>query len=323
MVPTAESPGGSARKRRRLSSPTYEEHFGPISQNDVQAFDEVEFQLSQSVPIVPSQSRGLPSEEVIGEGKAPRVVEHDMGDEEDALWGDGVGDGKGTRICCRRDLDAQKLYQDWSSSPVGNLAGTQERAADENFFTTGSNTGGGFVSAAKMSPDARPSAPPNRPAGFASAAALTTDPQPSQSFGGFTTAAKMPTSSQTRDAAAPFVPPKFTGFGRASALPARPEESSPPPSPPLEQPDYDSWFDTDVSVLPPDAFAFKTARTVLTKPDRDEALPAPSQPGPSQITGFTSGLAQWKSASQGEQNDNLSQDHSVSASQTLGFASAA
>ncbi|KAI0654510.1 hypothetical protein C8Q70DRAFT_523623 [Cubamyces menziesii] len=304
MRRSSESPGGSARKRRRLSSPTYEEHFGPISQNDVQAFDEVEFQLSQSVPVVPSQSRALPHEEVIGVGRAPRVVEHDMGDEEDALWGDGVGDGK-----------------DWSSSPVGNLAGTQERAADENFFTTGSNTGGGFVSAAKMSPDARPSAPPNRPAGFASAAALTTDPQPSQSFGGFTTTAKMPSSSQTRDAAAPFVPPKFTGFGRASAL--RPEESSPPPSPPLEQPDYDSWFDTDVSVLPPDAFAFKTARTVLAKPDSDGALPAASQPGPSQITGFTSGLAQWKSASQVEDNDTLSQDHSVSASQTVGFASAA
>ncbi|KAH9897778.1 hypothetical protein C8Q73DRAFT_779673 [Cubamyces lactineus] len=308
MRRSSESPGGSARKRRRLSSPTYEEHFGPISQNDVQAFDEVEFQLSQSGPVVPSQSRGLPSEEVTRGGKAAGVVEQNMGDEDDAFWGNDAEDGK-----------------EWSSSPVGNLAGTQERAADENFFTTGSNAGGGFVSAAKMSPGARPPPSAARPAGLASAAALSTDPQPSQSFGGFSSTANLPSASQTPEAAAPFVPPRFTGFGRASALPIQPRELSPPPSPPPERPDYDSWFDTDISVLPPDAFAFKTARTVLTKPGGDEALPTASQPGPSQIAGFTSGLAQWKSASQVEQSETLSQeqDHSVSASKTVGFASAA
>lgn len=61
-VVAAESPeSGSARKRARLSSPTYEEHF-PITQEDVETFDELERQLSQSVPVVPPHSRSLPSE---------------------------------------------------------------------------------------------------------------------------------------------------------------------------------------------------------------------------------------------------------------------
>ena len=59
---TAESPEpGSARKRQRLSSPTYDEHF-TITQEEMHAFDEIDKQLSQQAYIVPSGSRTVPVE---------------------------------------------------------------------------------------------------------------------------------------------------------------------------------------------------------------------------------------------------------------------
>ena len=59
---TAESPEpGSARKRQRLSSPTYDEHF-TITQEEMHAFDEIDKQLSQQASIVPSGSRTVPVE---------------------------------------------------------------------------------------------------------------------------------------------------------------------------------------------------------------------------------------------------------------------
>ena len=56
---TAESPEpGSARKRQRLSSPTYDEHF-TITQEEMHAFDEIDRQLSQQASVLPSISRAL------------------------------------------------------------------------------------------------------------------------------------------------------------------------------------------------------------------------------------------------------------------------
>lgn len=54
------------------------------------AFDEFELHLSQSVPVVASQSRGLPSED-IGLGD-------DLMDGNDGLGGGGIGNGQGARI---------------------------------------------------------------------------------------------------------------------------------------------------------------------------------------------------------------------------------
>lgn len=59
----AESPeSGSARKRQRLSSPTYDEYF-PITQHEVQVFEEAERRLSQGVFLKSSERRRPPSEE--------------------------------------------------------------------------------------------------------------------------------------------------------------------------------------------------------------------------------------------------------------------
>ncbi|KAI0354580.1 hypothetical protein OH77DRAFT_1496552 [Trametes cingulata] len=224
---------------------------------------------------------------------------------------------------------------EWSSSPLANPPGTQDRAAEDNFFTSGSGTSGGFVSAATVSYSAKPSAPPLGFSGFASAAAL---PSASQFSGGFTSAAKLPAPTQppptddttTTTASAPFVPPKLAGFGRASALRARGvDDHSPSPSPPPQERDYDSWFDTDASVLPPEAFSFQTARAVMSSSQR----PAPaadvpaSQASPSQMGGFTSGLAQWHSASQVDHPDESGapqhDDPAGTDAMAVGFTSAA
>ena len=59
----AESPESeSARKRRRLSSPTYDEQF-PITQEDIHTFEEADKQLSQAMYNSSTQRRRLPSEE--------------------------------------------------------------------------------------------------------------------------------------------------------------------------------------------------------------------------------------------------------------------
>ncbi|KAI0368834.1 hypothetical protein BV20DRAFT_968597 [Pilatotrama ljubarskyi] len=312
MRRSSESPvGGSAHKRRRLSSPTYEEHFGPISQEDVRAFDEVEMRLSQSVPLVPSQSRALPSEE----------MEFSIGMEGNDLLG---GEDN-------REVDGEgRIGQEWSSSPLANPLGTQDRAAEDDFFTTDSSTRGGFVSAASMSDHSKP---PSGLSGFASAAALPGSPTPAQFNAGFASAAKLPAPSQSRPAhesttlpaASPFVPPRFSGFGRASALPVQSADyralsASPPP----QERDYDSWFDNDASALPPDAFGFQTARAVLTSSEHPAAAEMPaSQAAPSQLAGFTSGLAQWHSASQVDQDDATPPQDPASADLSVGFTSAA
>ncbi|OSD03321.1 hypothetical protein PYCCODRAFT_1444654 [Trametes coccinea BRFM310] len=209
---------------------------------------------------------------------------------------------------------------------MGNPAGTQERAAEDNFFTTTSATGGGFVSAATIA--SKPSRPSTASFGFTSAAALP--PASSQSLGGFTSAAHMAAPPQSQSAAAaPFIAPKFTGFGSAAALPLQTSHSqSPSPSPPPERQDYDSWFETDVSVLPPTAFAFKTAKTLLDIAG-DDAGPASlhanqsSQPPPGSI--------QFQPASQvmhnaGSSPDPPAEDTTLTGSTSVaqvGFTSAA
>ncbi|KAI0778800.1 hypothetical protein BD413DRAFT_511860 [Trametes elegans] len=293
MRRSSESPQGSARKRRRLSSPTYEEHYGPISQEDVQAFEQYELELSQSAPAVPSQLRALPSE---------GAAEAAMSDDPLGEIGLGVVEGEN--------------HTEWSSSPPSHVV---DCVTDDNFFTTGPSSGG-FISAASVSANAATTGS-NGLLGFASAASLPSEPIPSQSFGGFAFAAKLSNvpQSQThtdgaREAIAPFVAPKFVGPTQGHAPAAQTgNHHSPSPSPPPPQQDYDSWFDADASVLPPDAFAFKTARTIMSSSQKA------ADPQGSQLAGFTSGLAKLQSASQADGQ----QDYSVPAADISGFASAA
>ncbi|KAI0756270.1 hypothetical protein C8Q80DRAFT_1127651 [Daedaleopsis nitida] len=274
---------GSARKRQRLSSPTYEEQF-PITQADMETFDELEKQLSQIAPVVPSQSRSLPFEQPEDHG----------GDRLDTgvLGGD----------------EGKDVVKTWSSSPVTNPSVTQERAAEDNFFSIGSSGASGFVSAAFVS-----SKPQHRSTTGFTSAALVPSAQPSRTSAraptGFTSAAQLPDASSSRPEqgdepagnASSLTLSKYGGFGFASALPAPgggetaytdgPFSSPSEPHPPH---DYDSWFDSDVSILPPDAFKFKTARTIV---ESSKSAGTSTSQG-SGHSGFTSGLAPLKAASQ-------------------------
>ncbi|KAI0673760.1 hypothetical protein C8Q78DRAFT_1186090 [Trametes maxima] len=308
MRRSSESPGGSARKRRRLSSPTYEEHFGPISQQEAQAFDELETSLSQSVPVVPSQSRALPLEKHDQQG-------HVELDGNDVLGGEDI---------VQSDERTGNL-QEWSSSPFNNGSGSQDRAADDNFFTSASHKG--FTSTAAVGTVAKGSGSPYRVSGFASASALTAKLPPAPLFGGFSSAANLPQMPRTRsqdsdsDSVGPSVPPKFSGFGRASALPKQLEDDRPPSPTSSPRQDYDSWFDTDASVLPPDAFAFKTARTMLeTAETEDSGTASASQTA--QFGGFTSGLSQWRSASEVDQEVATDANVGPTSAPDVGFAPA-
>ncbi|KAI9057745.1 hypothetical protein FKP32DRAFT_1321754 [Trametes sanguinea] len=305
MRRSSESPEGSARKKRRLSSPSYEDYFGPISQQDVQAFDEAEVHLSQSVPLLPSQSRALPSEGMKAQGSENEdTLDEDLLDDADENRGSGdVADG-----------------QEWSSSPLANPAGTQERAAEDNFFSSSTATGGGFVSASTIA--AKPS---SFSSGFTSAAALPAERTASESLGGFKSAAQISAPPQSQSAAAaPFVAPKFTGFASASALPLQASHGrSPSPSPPPERQDYDSWFETDSSVLPPTAFGFNTAKTLLSNAGEESGPAMPQATQPSQLPGFTSGLAQFQPASQVTHDAGSFQDPSPEITTSAGFTSAA
>ena len=80
---TAESPEpGSARKRQRLSSPTYDEHF-TITQEEMHAFDEIDKQLSQQASVVPPGSRTVPVEGM----EAVEVTTADSGGLDDNVVG--------------------------------------------------------------------------------------------------------------------------------------------------------------------------------------------------------------------------------------------
>ncbi|CDO73012.1 hypothetical protein BN946_scf185007.g66 [Trametes cinnabarina] len=228
-----------------------------------------------------SQPRALPSEDVrLDATEGEITLDADLLDDAE----EGVrnrGDAKG---------------QDWSSSPLADPSGTQERAAEDNFFTAFS--------------------------GSTSTAALSVKPDLPQLLGGFTSAAQTSATSQTQSVvAAPFVAPKFMGFGRASALPVQaPHDRSLSPSPPPERQDHDSWFETDESVLPPDAFAFQTAKVLLNDGGEEEEPERPNSSQLPQLIGFTSGLAQWQSGSQVPQGKEQSQDLETS---IVGFTSAA
>ncbi|RDX51158.1 hypothetical protein OH76DRAFT_1555272 [Lentinus brumalis] len=290
MRRSSESPeSGSARKRPRLSSPTYEEHF-PITQEDMATFDELEKQLSQAMPVVPSQSRSLPSEAHKSHSATTQDVDFLGGHDEEQGYGHG------------------STIKEWSSSPPDNHSTTQERAAEDSFFTAGMGKGGmGFVSAASI--PAKSQRGPPIPSGFASAASLAI-PRPTESSAprltsGFTSAAKFgsasrpPQDGETADDAPPSTLSKYGGFGLASALPTGPQDTwtddrpSSPFEPPTEQ-DYDSWFDSDASKLPTAALTFTTARAVVDEP-QSRPEPTAAHQGPS---GFTSGLAPFKPPTQ-------------------------
>ncbi|KAI8990626.1 hypothetical protein BD414DRAFT_514365 [Trametes punicea] len=197
------------------------------------------------------------------------------------------------------------MHVEWPSSPVANPSGTQERA-DDPFFDAATDV---VASATSMNSRADPLPPPS---GFTSAASLSPQARPSQLFAGFASAAQLSAPPQSQSVAAPFVPPKFTSFGRASALPQQlAHEHSPSPSPPPQQQDYDSWFESDASVLPPRAFTFSTARTIMHSAASEAES---SQPAAQtlQASVFTSGLAQFKAASQAAQDESPSQEPSAS-----------
>lgn len=206
-------------------------------------------------------------------------------------------------------------------------SGAQEHIDDDQFFNTGTSTttGSGFRPATSFQIASQVPLHNSGASGFASAARLPNAPTSAQGFSGFGSAAKLPLSSQPHDetggvetstAVAPFVPPKFSGFGRASALPILAADEW-PPSPPPQQ-DYDSWFDTDTSTLPVDAFSFKTAKAILnvTEDTHESASQIP------QLGGFTSGLSKWKAASQTSEDESLESEASVP-HLPIGFTSAA
>ncbi|KAI1793117.1 hypothetical protein LXA43DRAFT_1060141 [Ganoderma leucocontextum] len=300
MRRSSESPEpGSAHKRQRLSSPTYDEHF-PITQDDMRAFDEIDKQLSQRTCLVPSQARCLPAEE-------PRDMEADT----------------------IREGGHGATAQEWSSSPLHNPTTTQERAAEDAFFT-GAGGGRGFVSAAALPSKPSGDIPSAAVSGFTSAAAIPSAPKPTKlrASGSFTSNLTDTSGTRLNPVETTSSDPSTStssasrGFGPASALPARPEDpcdDDDRPSTPPPQPNYDSWFDSDASVLPPDAFAFKTARAIMdpTGAGKDSASQAP------QFVGFTSasGLAQSESVSQ-SRLDESTVPSSVSAPFTGGFSSA-
>ena len=286
----AESPEpGSTHKRQRLSSPTYDEYF-PITQEDMHAFEEIDKQLSQRVPHA-SQAQYLPTES----------TDMDTDNFDNAYGGDGHGVGaQGTRIHYIPRTVHDRRTLEWSSSPPRHPTTTQERDAEDAFFI-GTSGGRGFMSAAAL--PSKPSANIRAAAasGFTSASTIPSVPITAKlrASGSFTSS--LPGTSDTRSTHNGTSAPKatiststaFSGFGPASALPARPEDpyddddrpSTPPPPPQ----DYDSWFDSDASALPPEAFAFKTARTVVdtSGTGEDSVSQAP------QFVGFTSasGLA--------------------------------
>lgn len=198
----------------------------------------------------------------------------------------------------------------WQSSPI-KPSTTQDRVADDSFVSTGSGGGGGFVSAASL--PAKPQQ--GRPSGFTSASCLSSHASHSRPSNGFTSAAKLPdppTSPREHedDHTTASTLAKYGGFGRASAipLPSRSDNkdaydddhdqdhASSPSRPPPQ--DYDAWFSTDVSTLPPDAFTFKTARTITDSSTGDD--PPASQPF--KPLKFTSGSSRWTDdpLSQGE-----------------------
>ncbi|KAM5535834.1 hypothetical protein V8D89_010452 [Ganoderma adspersum] len=309
MRRSSESPEpGSAHKRQRLSSPTYDEFF-PITQEDMHAFDEIDKQLSQRARSSPSKLRSLPTEEHTGM-------------DTDNVDTDGYGeDGHGVKA------------RDWSSSPTHNSTATQERAAEDAFFT-GAGGGRGFMSAAALPPKPSVDIPSAPVSGFISAAVIPSPSRPAKlrASGSFTST--LPDTSGTRSNPDETFAPDMTtststafrGFGPASALPAPPEgpydDDDRPSTPPPPPQDYDSWFDSDASALPPDAFAFKTARTVMSprKTGEESANKVP------QFVGFTSasGLAQAQSASESESGEGVLDPAAPAASVpfTGGFSSA-
>ncbi|TBU29846.1 hypothetical protein BD311DRAFT_660398 [Dichomitus squalens] len=310
----AESPEPeSARKRQRLSSPTYDEHF-PITQEEMSAFDEIDKQLSQRALVLPSRSRTLSAEET----EDVELTTANHGASGEGVMGEGDRDGPAA--------------QEWSSSPLEKPSTTQDRA-DEDAFFTGAGGGSGFVSATTL--PSKPSVDSLAPAasGFTSAAALPLVLKTAKlrASGSFTS--KPPDASNahansgeaSHNGTITSISPTLGGFGPASALPARPEDpcDDRPSSPPPPQPDYDSWFDSDASALPSDALGFKTARTILEPLEAGEghASQAPV------FAGFTSasGLVQSQSTSHGGSGDSAPEvvEPSPSASFATGFASAA
>ncbi|RPD82278.1 hypothetical protein L226DRAFT_607431 [Lentinus tigrinus ALCF2SS1-7] len=254
MRRSSESPESGARKRRRLSSPTYEEHF-PITQEDMATFDELQKQLSQAAPVVPSQSRSLPSES---------HENHPV-----TTWDVGFLEGHNEE----QGHSAGSILKEWSSSPPDNYSTTQERATEDAFFTTDMRKGGSGLTSAAASLSTEPQQDPSTSSAFTSATSFAM-PRTNAllAMSGFTSAAKLGSTSRTMqhcdpaDDAPPSTLSKYGGFGLASALPKGPHDiwTGDHPTSPLESPeqDYDSWFNADATQLPADAFTFKTARTV-------------------------------------------------------------
>ena len=210
-----------------------------------------------------------------------------------------------------------------SSSPFVDPSTAQDQAADTDLK-------GGFMTAASLPSNLHAHAPTSR---FSSAAALPFKPpsitKPPRRSSGFLSArsvTKLPVGSQHEPSDSDRLSSniaKFGGFGPASTAPASAkleDDDDRPPSPPPEQPDYDAWFDTDASILPPDALIFKSARTMFTASQQQSGEES-SQGRPA--TGFTSGLAQWRPASQSADDSVVTTPFRPPSGSLAGFSSVA
>ncbi|KAI0828884.1 hypothetical protein BC628DRAFT_1408952 [Trametes gibbosa] len=241
---------------------------------------------------------------------------------------DGTGEGGGERDQGVRIYRHDLLFRTqrglgWPSSPLGNPHGGQEHTNDDHFFSTDTIRGAGthLVPTASFTIASKPPMHTSGASGFASAADLT---DASPSVRRLASTAKLPPPSLPYAeetgvepvSVALFSSSKLSGFGRPSALPVLAADER-PPSPPPQQ-DYDSWFDTDTSSLPVDAFTFKTAKVVLrTSEDVSES------PGKITLLGsFRPCLSKWQAASQTGKAEDLEPEITVS-NPPVGFMSAA
>ncbi|KAH9932032.1 uncharacterized protein BXZ73DRAFT_89984 [Epithele typhae] len=263
-----------ARKRQRLSSPTYDEYF-PITQEELHAFDEADRMLSRALPHRASQHRRLPSEEPLDEGTYT-LEAADLG-------GDGAGDD---------DKDRLRSH-DWSSSPPLESA-HEDRAAEDRFFAPSSQPMAGFKSAASISSNAVHA--PFKPPGFFPATNLShTSKETTLPPGnGFAPATSLSTTvmvhSPPEHVRTEPGPMKSKGFGLASAIFAAAEEDR-LPSPPPPRPEYDSWFDNDASVLPPSAAATTTTLTQWQDHSASQASTVGFKSASAMMVGFGSAAA--------------------------------
>ena len=296
----AESPeSGSARKRQRLSSPTYDDYF-PITQEQIQTFEEADKQVSQSLPNATqraqpqSEESDFPRQSVL----EPGDMERDTKETQGQLFNDDKGPS-----WLMTSLTPSHCQSGWSSSPPVPSE-SQEQVAEEKFFMSGSGTARTFMSAASLS-NPRPALLPFKPPSF--------KPKLLGRSSELQSALSVAKEASSHDKT------KSSGFHLASTSIQLVDDDDCPPTPPPPEPDYNAWFDTDTSVLAPEELTFKSARTILPS---SQHLDRGSASRPPSAVGFTSGLVQWQSASHSA-SQGAPTESSVPTPALAGFTSAA